>query len=341
MKRFGLLLAIAALVLFSAATTQASLVTLYTFDNSADLGANAVSAAQNGTPTNGPTAAVDAVVGGAVHFVGSTSSSTNQYIGVPTVAPPASFGNSGTLSVWFKGDIVNVGDLQVMSRDWSLWFVINGGKPGVALYASTGGVNNYWCPAANSWPDLTNWHLITCTWAYDAGTSRGRGQTYIDGVAAIMTYANHAGNTWKSNSAFNSTITGDCVINGYKSAEGLTGDMDDFAAWNEELTGPKAAALYSLATDALDYNAKDADALFQVYDNAGNKQTSDGKTWTKVTGGLGSTAGAIVDLGGGVKGINLGGADGAGVQIVPEPGTLALLLGAALGLLVFAWRRRQ
>ena len=49
------------------------------------------------------------------------------------------------------------------------------------------------------------------------------------------------------------------------------------------------------------------------------------------------SAGAVIAS----SGLNLGGADGSGVQIVPEPGTLSLLLAGAIGLLVFAWRKRK
>ncbi len=110
---------------------------------------------------------------------------------------------------------------------------------------------------------------------------------------------------------------------------------------DETTDAAKAAALANLTNAPLSYDAEDVNVLFQVYDGAGNLQTSDGKTWMRVAGGLGDAVGAVLNLGEGELGVNLGGPDGSGVQTVPEPGSLALLIGTALCLLPFLWRRRR
>jgi hypothetical protein len=299
MKKFGLILSVAVLLALSAAMTQASLVSLYTFDDSADLAVNAVNTAFNGTANNSPTAASTAAVGGAIHFVGGTTTATNQYLGVPNGAPPCNFGNSGTFSLWLKGDWgtgQGIGADNIMGCGQALYLNSTGygnGTFGPTIYAgnSDGGSGNMdsWIPTTNVWPDNTNWHLVTMTWGYDQVTSAGRVQTYIDGSAVpMMKQTLWAGDySWTSASSFGSAISwySSSTINGNGGEKGHTGDMDDFSAWNEELNSTKAKALYSMAAGtALKYNAKDTEALFNLYVNGGSAVIG-GQTWNKYGSG--------------------------------------------------------
>ncbi len=160
-----------------------------------------------------------------------------------------------------------------------------------------------------------SWHQVIYTWnATDETGAAGLGTItfYIDGVAS--TVANTVSAISSSNTfvapwdmavigaGVNSTATG--------ANEQYTGLMDDLGIWNEVLTPTKAAALYNLAQDTLDYNAANAAALFDIY-ATGTPAIVGGQTWVKVTSGLGTTAGVVI----GSNSLNLGGADGSGVMI--------------------------
>ncbi len=117
------------------------------------------------------------------------------------------------------------------------------------------------------------------------------------------------------------------------------GTLDDLADWNTPLTGTEAKALFNLGNTALNYNAKDAQSLFDLFAAGSGTAVVGGQTWAPATGladagnGLAGGAGSV-----GANYVVLNGS-GGGVQVVPEPGTLSLLLASAIGLLVFACRK--
>jgi hypothetical protein len=112
----------------------------------------------------------------------------------------------------------------------------------------------------------------------------------------------------------------------YVSDDEFNGRMDDFSYWvGEALSEGKIVGMFNL-DDQLDYDTLDADALFDTYDGTTGPAAVDGTTWYKATDLTGSP-GELLDLGGGDYALVLD-ASGGGVTTIPEPGTLALLLGA-------------
>ena len=115
MKKFGLLLVVATLVLFSAATTQAGLMSLFTFDDSTSqttLAVNAVNSAMNGTGVALGSAA--GKIGGAITCVGDGTFLGTGHIDLPGASAPSGAGPAGSFSVWAKGNLSG-GDYQLLS----------------------------------------------------------------------------------------------------------------------------------------------------------------------------------------------------------------------------------
>jgi hypothetical protein len=107
------------------------------------------------------------------------------------------------------------------------------------------------------------------------------------------------------------------------------GLVDDAALWDEALAEPEVFALNNLARHALNYNAAQAQMLFDLFEANSGEALVGGKTW-RPTSGLAGQPGDVVDLPGGMFGLVLD-AQGGGVQSVPEPSSLLLvLLGAAV-----------
>ena len=122
----------------------------------------------------------------------------------------------------------------------------------------------------------------------------------------------------------------------------MNGLVDEVAFWDETLTDGKVAAIFNLADEAaLNYDASQADLLFQVFDGSLADVDIGGLTWVQDTG-LGGMAGDVVDLGVGDFFLNLDGTAGVSTlsAAIPEPSTFVL---AALGLLGLGWvgRRRR
>lgn len=118
------------------------------------------------------------------------------------------------------------------------------------------------------------------------------------------------------------------------------GWVDDVAMIDLALSDPEVVAIYNLAEyDELGYAAGDVVQLLDVHRSAaGTATTSDGKIWG-YDPTLSGTPGVVQDLGGGIYGVVLDASGTGGVTVVPEPTSLALLLG--LGGLLLCRRRRK
>ena len=119
-------------------------------------------------------------------------------------------------------------------------------------------------------------------------------------------------------------------IGAWNTDRDYTGLLDDWAMFGDALTAAEATSLYNLANDALNYNAGDAQNLFDLYAAGSGTVTIGADTW-EPTAGLGGNAGDVIDLGGGIKALQLD-PNGGGLRmvreqdgIVPEPATLCLL----------------
>ncbi len=374
MKRLSLFLTVVAVVALCASASQAALVSLYTFDDAVNIAANSAANAVSGAPVatldnnvgadNAANNSLGGVVGsGSLLF--RTTGNSDYAEATNLISTPA----SGTVTFWINStDTTHTGtiigakgaDTGTVSKNiFNIGF--NEGTASDSAYvanslrlqlrdgtANESGQFNVAVVPSNTVLNNGSWHQVTMAWQATTGTAGTSSlSTYVDGVFTAATGTNTLGT--------NHAVTFDAwTFPNYIGAIGRTGPLptgtgpsyldgtlDDLGVWSDLLTAGKAAALYNLGLDTLDYNAKDADVLFNLFDAAtGTATTSDGKTWEYVPSGLGTTAGAVI----GSAAVNLGGASGGGVQIqvvAPEPGTLGLLGAAAMGLLVFAWRKRK
>lgn len=125
----------------------------------------------------------------------------------------------------------------------------------------------------------------------------------------------------------------------------FNGAVDDIAVYNQALSAAEVAALFNLASEpTLNYDAGQADLLFQVFNGSLAEAPIGALTW-KQDSDLGGTAGQIIDLGGGDFFLNLDGTAGVSTlsapTAVPEPGTFALAAFGLLGLAWCGWQKRK
>lgn len=117
------------------------------------------------------------------------------------------------------------------------------------------------------------------------------------------------------------------------------GLLDDFAIWDEALSFTEVAALGNLGRHAINFNASQADALFELFDTGSGSAVVGSWEWINVTGLVGAP-GEVVLLPSNRYGLVLDAA-GNGVATTPEPATLLVWsLLAALGV-ALGWRRRE
>ncbi len=334
MKKFGMFLIAVAVVALVAATSQAALLSLYTFDNTTN---NAVSGAPNGTLV-GAAGYVAGAIGNAV----STGGSGTDRVDITGALPAASAITQGTITYWVNttvdGDFtpMRLAETNNSTITTSVLFNSAGSSPYMMLRADNG---NESFPLASDTATLNDgaWHQITQTWSLGATAGANQWSIYVDGVSLAV--SSPWDNTLTSGDAFldwTGGSIGACNLgNGsMKTVESwASGSVDDFGVWSNILTATEAKTVYSLGT-SLAYNAKDAESLFDLFAAGSGTALVGGQTWAPATG----LVGAAGDVG--ANYVVLDGV-GGGVQVVPEPGTLSLLLAGAIGLLVFAWRKRK
>ncbi len=339
MKKFGLLLMVLAIVGLCAASSNAALLSLYTFDGTTN---NAVGGAPNGTLAGGATLTTGVVGSGALDVSGS-----GDYLdATPNLIPNGTSGGvmSGSISLWAYANGNQDGLVyrgrNTAGNDESLLLAFSPGIYGAYIVTRDQDGNKFAVTTdSTSATSSGTWQQLTVTWNATTGAAgTGTGAMYVNGNLVASSQA--WGNGQTSDSVFPAAWTMGTIGSGNDGSgpnEEFNGKLDDVASWGQILSGTEAKALYNLATDTLNYNAADASALFDLYAAGSGTAVVGGQTWGYVASGLGTTGGAVIAS----SALNLGGASGAGVQIVPEPGTLSLLLAGAIGLLVFAWRKRK
>ncbi len=350
---------VCALVVSNATSTQAGLVSLFEFnEGSGTATSNVIGTAPNGTLKNGATFDTG-VIGTALKTTASTANGkySSQYQSVelnsgayPKTEPWGSYNNAvwkGTFSFWIKitstsgspqpeffGNLGGATNTSTGTHSWTVGCYGNfANSPETYIKdrivfmvrpntSSPDSGFTLRSDATPTWYD-GNFHLITASYQATTGAAgTGSGTFYLDGVAQTtstlhngLTSAGVMGAWGKGRIA--ADVSEEPACNPGYIVGGLT---DDFGIWNNQLSATEVKALYNLAVSPLNYGAKNTQALLDLYSNGGTALV-DGKTWQKVTGltGTPGTVGSdFVVLGSG----------GAGVQIVPEPGTLCLLLAA-------------
>ncbi len=353
MKTFGLFLMALAIVAFGVATSRAALISLYEFeDGSGTTVANTIDTQQDGTLMADATFG-EGKIGSGGYLNAGTAGGVN-ITGTSVYAYEAWGSNNnafwnGSWSAWVKW-----GSTTESVNSLSVAYYQDTGSSFRSSYIQRNDATS-WLPkesmrkngtyvfqhATTLGEEVTDthdggWHHLAYTYVITQGTSgTGSGVFYIDGnpVMSVTSLGT------ATSSLLQNSITGAAIFaidtNG---SLPWIGSGDDFAHWSNVLTETGIKALVNLGNDALNYGAKEAADLFDLYAGPlGGTASIGGQTWMKVASGLGEVGGAVV----GSSALNLGGADGSGVQIVPEPGTLGLLLAGAIGLLVLAVRKRK
>jgi hypothetical protein len=144
------------------------------------------------------------------------------------------------------------------------------------------------------------WHHVVMTWNVTTGAAgTGNGAFWIDGMPKPVSFMF---NNITSNIKFD-PWTSQSVLIGAGSQNGATGhfvsgSLDDFGIWNDQLGGLEVKALYNLGNDpVLNYNARNIQIVLDVFAKGpGAKgRTSDGRTWSYATELAGDTAEVIND----------------------------------------------
>jgi autotransporter-associated beta strand protein len=328
MKKSRLFLMVLALVAVCA-TSQAGLISLYEFEEgSGTTAANSVTGQQAGTMVGAATWGAGMIGNGAYSNPSSPWDPSIGYLNMngssvytnDALAVNAGAFWTGTWSVW-----VNPGELQ--SEPGLYWVNYAGGVRFsweqtdyniMKLECISDGsyINRvYGSPAEDgTWYDILqdgNWHLLTFTYNLTTGdASTGTSQLYLDGALADTGFAENLVTSGLSFGAKSSHVW--FTTNTGLAEESWLGLSDDLANWNTQLSDTEAMALNNLGRDTLNYGAKNATALFDLYATGGSAVVG-GQTWIKVNSGLTGDLGAVV----GSNTLILGGEEGnrSGVQI--------------------------
>ena len=259
---------------------------------------------------SGITLAGTGVIGDSFDFSGGTS----QFVGVPNHP----WGTTAfTTSVWFNPD--SLGN-QGPVADWTnggaspQTFVVRTSGSTLQTYVRSG-VAQVGGSASFPSETLTTSDFNHVVLTYDGQSAR----TYLNGELSTNVHSFGSPSTVGNGSA-----AGDASIgrSGGGSERDMVGLVDDVAFWNATLTDGKVAALTNLAKDpALNYDAGQADQLFQVFDGAVSDVTIGSVTWRQ-DAGHGGSAGDVVDLGAGEVFLNLDGTAGVSTLSGPPPVSL-------------------
>lgn len=120
--------------------------------------------------------------------------------------------------------------------------------------------------------------------------------------------------------------------------------LDDIGIWaNEALSAKQIAAIHAMGRfEAIGLMDAGVDNLIAAFDaGAGNSTTINGHIWEYTDlSSLSTTVGAT----GGTAGVDAWvvlDSSGNGMQLIPEPGTIALLAAALAAMALYGWRRRK
>jgi autotransporter-associated beta strand protein len=309
-------------VLMTAATAEAGLTSLYTFDEGMGTTAhNSVSGAPDGTMAGGthdPWSG-DGIGGGSFYADGNGNYVDCTTSGLPNGSAMA----TGTVAFWTRNWLGN-GEHYIMGA-WNPWrdtgdltdFEIGTRDGRLYLYVRSsfndGPVNLHAFDAVQNggtdWTDNT-WHHVSVSWDVtqtDAGTET----LYIDGIQQALTINS---NTVASTDTFG-PWTNPVHIGGIGGTtnDDYAGRLDDVAVWSNQLTTGQARSLYPLGGQ-LRYGVQEAEALFAI-DHPGGSGVVKGTAWSYVTG-LSGNPGDLTNIGG-VYTLQLDA--NSGVQGVPVP----------------------
>jgi hypothetical protein len=349
-------LAVLALSVCTFAAAHASLVYYLPFDlsGSASL-TNQGSVGGTATTALGPSASVGRTPSASTSVapsIGSTSSesftgsgTTAGTVVLPSSTDQLSLNSSSTgmtLSTWVfwngaiaPGQLSGIANKMVNSTNsgWGLSitdvgelrFEYGTGTAGNNRKSSAGVVTSgQWVHVVATWDSSSTSALSL----YVNGTSTPPTSTFTgSGVLGANTESIRLGVT--SSSMFNS----------------LNGNLDDFAIWDTAFTAAQVRALDTAPAAIAGYNASVMNQLFNVSSGSISSTTINGLTWTSITGldVSGRTLGDTWTQGGQYY-IWLSGSSGSAAGLVasaiPEPGSFAVLAGAAC-LACVTFRRRR
>ena len=317
-----------------AASAHATLISHYTFDDAADLGADATGT-NNGTPMGGASQGPGKVGAGSLVLSGD-----DQYInvgGTDSFNSVADDGDGWTVATWIKmktgaAPATGANTMRIFSTyyedgvGWTGtgWGLGNDRRNGDLLMSTTYGIVDMWFDPGPT-PDDEWTH-----WAY---VYRNDGDTiatdyYVNGQLAGSATP---GNPFGINPTTQDYAIGSLGLDTYP--QDLNGTLDDLRVYDTELTAEEIAELYSPSPPVrpgdvnLDdvVNGLDVDPFVDVLLN-GPFQAEADMNEDEVVNGL--------DVDPFVEAVV-----GGGVQAVPEPSTLALLALAGMAMLIRVSRR--
>ncbi len=236
------LVALSMMALGLASLAQAELVSLYTFDGTAD---NAVAGAPNGTVAGGAVYVEGKIGTGALSFNGN-----GQYVNTTTAGLPVA-GNglqTGSIAMWIK--TTNTSGKQ------ALMCAANGStQQSFDIDTTAGGGLTFYLRSIESnqleahVSGLSSafdgeWHYIAYTWNATTGEAgTGSVSVYLDGVAQSVSIANNAitsSDTWG-----NWDYPMRLAVGGRDNPtwDPFTGSLDDVRVYNSVLSAQEVAAL--------------------------------------------------------------------------------------------------
>jgi hypothetical protein len=316
-------------------TARAALVSLYTFDNTAD---NAVAGEPSGSPEgsegvyNGPQfSGTDGPIAGgkALKFDGTDDSLNLNVDAFPRTSAYGAKSNgiwTGSCSFWMKtadgaGEHIILGaarlgdntTFEIMLQDGRLRLHVES----ALATATTGLFQVEQAPGPTVCCD-DNWHHVVLTWNVTTGPAgTGSASIYVDGAAQNTVKLSDSITSADTFSQWNwpiriGALGRDVVYRPYC----FHGVLDDLALWNERLGDAKAKSLFNVAKDAaLAFGVQDAQDLFEIFEEGPDSQgVVGGRSWRYATGLAGGT-GEIV---GNHDAVILD-AMGNGVQVFEEP----------------------
>lgn len=317
-KALGVLLAISlgALPLQSA---RANLLAHYAFDEASGTIADnsgSLGSANDGTLLNEAAFTASGVLGGGLSLSGSGY--------VNAGYSPIAGTTTRTVNVWVKTQTTTLSTL--------ISFGLNGAgtKWDVDIDGVNGGVAELGVGGARSVGSGTAvndgaWHLLTAVLPSGA-TNLNQTLIYVDGVFQYTPNVSKPVNTTSGATTFFNI--GD-FVNTTGTRQYVTGTLDDVSIWNSGFSATQVEALYSLGKVA-SLDAGDVDKLLTSFNGTHTDVTIDSTTWTYQASGLGGANGTALALGNGRYSVNLGSGAGFVAAAVPEPTTVALLLGGAI-----------
>lgn len=303
MKR-NTILSCATTVLIACGAARANLMFDWTFDGAAGQTANLPEPVRNnyGTVVGAGTITTSEAVVGTGAFSRFPPNGNNDRIGVWSASYyelPAAF----TISAWIKTTQANYPNILAWTEPgiFACEFRLNNGF----LQANQFFINSYNQSLLGSRTVNDGaWHFVAVTRQFGGSTSLYLDNAFdVDNSVALSGAGHFTGMTM--------TLAGHNFHPGFDYS--LDGGLDDVSLWGDErLDITKLRALHNLGISALDYNAANAAALFDVY-ATGNTATLAGRTWYRVPAGtLDDLPGTIVTLPGGQFGLVLN-SDGSGV----------------------------